>query len=329
MPPKNEKEIKDEELDEELDGSEEEEDGDDSGQEDKDGGEKREDKSLKNNEDGEEEAVGGDDEDKAKAEAKRQKNAEERRAKRERRRQKEHQDKETIRQLTGRLAQLESSTVGIAEHTVRREVSGIDSEVETLKRAIQNAEAAEIAAFNAGNAGEAIRARNAAFEGRERIRELSGRKAQITKAPDRTEQRQEQTNQQADPRIARHRSVFVENVIKPLNMDKWTQQDKAVVLELEKEIIVDGYDVRTRAFWDTFKERIEEEFPDKVTAKAATSPSKPRVSGGDTGSAGNGDPLEKGIPGDVLKAWRANGWKEFSKEQKLVARKSYFDGLKS
>lgn len=218
-------------------------------------------------EDGEDERLAADQREEGETEAEREAIRARRREEKKQRKNAQREAMERTRRelaslraereaLAQRLAALESGQLGTNAHLLDQRIA----EAEYRARQAEDALAQAIANSNGEVARDAVRLRDRALA--ERAHYMNQRQA-IEQAA----RRPQQQDQGMDPSVQRMAQGFIQK-----NADWYDPQggneDSAIVLAIDNTLAAEGYDPRTKEYWDELEKRAAKRLPDRFTKRA-------------------------------------------------------------
>lgn len=217
-------------------------------------------------------ADGKDDPDEARREARRAERKNRRRAQREGARRNREELAE-LREVMGAMVEEVRYLRGMASNT---QVSQIDSRLSTAEQQLVDAEAAHALAIKKGDGDSAVEAMRLARQAERAVLALKAAKAQIEGGRQRREQG-DGREERGDPR-RRERDVpqisertfnlaqgWMASV--PWYKPQGKDEDSELVREIDSEVMADGFNPETPAYYAELTSRVQKELPHRYTGQ--------------------------------------------------------------
>jgi hypothetical protein len=204
-------------------------------------------------------------------EAKRERRRRERRAQKARQQAARDRDSREMHFLRTRNEQLERAVGSLDQRMSKNEVSQVDSRLEQLKNARNEAEEVLAQAIEANNGGDVVKLNRTIRELEAGINRLAGYRQQLAnreEAGEEEEATEEQTDapaqQRPSPSVIRNLQVFGAR-------HKWfdptgSDEESRVVLALDAAVKDEGFDPATKDYWVELEERMQRRLPERMKA---------------------------------------------------------------
>ncbi len=342
------KQKQDNELDEEeiIDELEEDNEDDDESGEDDEKGKGKPDKKVEQNEE-EAEVVEEDDEedgsvtqnksaeDEEALAAKRERRRREKKMRREREKRERMHQQNLIVNLQEQIRELREGVPEIFDRFGHLEKQSLTREMSDLAQVYNDAQSRMREAVKAGDGDAFVKAKEISDKAWHRYVTLE---SQAKQRPAHSQPRQQ--TQQAEPaqRTEQQQAQYSQRVTNLAT--KWARDNSSwydpnggnreskVVLALDADLVSEGYDPEDQDYWDELTDRAKEILPHrfKRAAAPAQQQNRPRQTVGGAGG-GSGGGTERTLPAEFVKTLRAAGYEKGSPQYK-AAVKNYFAGQK-
>lgn len=179
--------------------------------------------------------------------------------------------RKTVAELSQRVAQNETHTARTTAQTIGQ---NIEQQLARAVAEVQQAEAIIAAATEAGNGQDAVAALRIRDQAREEMNRLQNAKQQLET------QQQEAMQPRIDPAVVNYAKEWME--ANPWYNPAATDTDSAVTKAIDSQLAREGYDPRSRLYWEELTNRVAGALGDGDGAQQPTTPRRKAPPTGNT-----------------------------------------------
>jgi hypothetical protein len=216
-----------------------------------------------------------------------------------------------VQDLSERLARVDN-------HQVGNDFAKLDEELSKAVRTAEDAKQFMKSTAEAGDWDGNADATELFYNARRQAEHLHGIKQRVTRQP--------QQPQQVDGRISKHASDW-------MSRNRWykhgsDETDSIVTKTVDDNLVKEGYDPRTKEYWEELDDRLAEKLPHRFggSKKMKTSQGAPNIGGSDKNSVASSGGKGFFLSEARIKAMKeAGSWDDQEARKKMIARYKDFD----